>query len=443
MSDDPSDPMSHQLSTFITLVNMFRPFDDALAAKWNKTRSHLSAQYVTGLQKQLNELVQNFLCQDPNFNDFRTNQRWLKNTAWQLNTGSVNGTSDDSVFNQYPAEMARQLVMTMASQFPGQGMELMNAGLIEKLVETADSMIEYLSMQPASRDPFATSPREHLSQMLNIIAMSRNGDHRFLPLLMSKMADMLPRLINPMLQNAPENTSVPNVDIFDGFGSAGMAQPAQMQLGMDPEYEQYETKYALQINTSSPESAAHSNDSHQTPQVAAQPDINNSFTASPALTSPVMEYPNSMNGYACTPISEMVVSPLSNPPNPFNAAPPTSQQPQQQQPQQQPPTPQHLQHQSHQHMVGSQLGHQHVGQPSYQNKPMTPTSMSGLGPFGAMRQPPQRQNNFHVQNGQQPPPPTMRTIGDFHGLQRGDGGARNSMMAVSSMTPEIDFGALR
>jgi hypothetical protein len=156
-----------------------------------------------------------------------------------------------------------------------------------------------------------------------------------------------------------------------------------------------------------------------------------------------MEYPNNMNGYACTPISDMVVSPLGNAPNPFNAAPVQPQQPQQQQPQQQPPTPQHSQHQPQQHLAGPQLGHHNLGQSSFQSKSMTPTSMGPVTSYGTVRQLPQRQGSFHLQNAQQPPPPTMRTVGDFHGLQRGDGGARSSMMAVNSLTPEIDFGALR
>lgn len=127
--DDPSEPHQHQLSGFITLVNLFRPFDEALTSTWNKTRGHLSAQYIAGLQKQVNELAQSYACQDPNFNDLRTNQQWLKNTVWQLTNGAVNG-GDDSMSYQYPVDLARQLLMSMASQFPGQGMELMNSGLV-------------------------------------------------------------------------------------------------------------------------------------------------------------------------------------------------------------------------------------------------------------------------------------------------------------------------
>jgi hypothetical protein len=52
----------------------------------------------------------------------------------------------------------------------------------------------------------------------------RNGDNRFLPLLLAKVNDVLPRLVNPMLQTVPDTpaTMCADLDIFDGFGNAGM-----------------------------------------------------------------------------------------------------------------------------------------------------------------------------------------------------------------------------
>jgi hypothetical protein len=416
-ADDPADPLAHQLSSFILLVNLFRPFDEALTSTWNKTRGHLSAQYVTGLQKQLNELAQSYLCQDSNFNDLRTNQQWLKNTVWQLTNGVVNN-GEDSMSYQYPVDMARQLLMSMASQFPGQGMELMNSGLMDKLIGSADTMAEFLSMQPASRDPFATGPREHLNQMLNIVAMSRNGDHRFLPLLMSKVTEVLPRLINPMLQNAPENSNLANVDIFDGFGNAGMAQPPQQQqsqqmsMQMDNDYDQYESKYNIEMG-GTPESASNSNNSHGTPQVAQQAnsEMNGSFVGSPPIMSPAIEYQHGMNNFACTPMNEMVMSPLGNQQNPMNAA----------------------HGQQHQHMAAQQMNHGHEGigqQQHHMNgvaqqgmrSQVNTAAMGNMNSFPALRQPPQRQNSFHMQSPQQ---------------------IRTPIVGMNSMNAEIDFGALR
>lgn len=111
------------------MVNLYRPFDDSFTAAWSKTKGHLSSQYLNGLQKQLNDLVQSYACQDGNFNDIHTNQQWLKNTVWQLTSGVVNGNGEDSMSFQYPVHMSRELLVNMASQFPVQ-VDLLGPGLV-------------------------------------------------------------------------------------------------------------------------------------------------------------------------------------------------------------------------------------------------------------------------------------------------------------------------
>jgi len=266
-------------------------------------------------------------------------------------------------------------------------------------------MTEYLSMQPASRDPFAIGPQEHLNQIITIVAASRNGDYRFLPLLMSKVSEVLPRLANPMLQNAPETVTMANVDIFDGFGSAGMAQPPQMQM-MDAEYdrkfsvEEYEKKYAMDMNGGTPDSHATSN-SGNTPPGARQPsEIANSFVGSPPMMSPTLEYPHGINGYAVTPMSEMVMSPMGTHP---------------------PPPQQHHQHinqQSPNH-IHDPMGQQHMGMTPQNMRPggMQPTHhMNGMM---NVRQSPQRQDSFAMPGQPQ----------HFHNM--------------NAMTGEINFNPLR
>lgn len=303
---------------------------------------------------------------------------------------------------------------------------------MDKLIGTADTMAEFLNNQPASRDPFATGPREHLNQILNIVAMSRNGNHRFLPLLMIKVTEVLPRLVNPMLQNAPENSNLANVDIFDGFGNAGMAQPPQSQqmaMQMDGDYDQYESKYNIEMGGSTPESATNSN-SNGTPQVSQQApsEMNGSFIGSPPVISPAIEYQQGMNGFGCTPMSEMVMSPLGNQPNPMNAA---HGQPHGQQ---------------HQHMASQQINHHEGMAPHHMNgiaqqgvrNQVNTAAMGNMTSFPALRQPPQRQNSFHMQSPQQ-----IRTVSDFHSLQRPESDPRTPIVGMNSMSAEIDFGALR
>ena len=64
---------------------------------------------------------------------------------------------------------------------------------------------------------------------MTLLSVLRNGDHRFLPLLLSKVHDVLPRLVNPMLQTVPDPpaNAMCDVDIFDGFGNAGIGVASQ------------------------------------------------------------------------------------------------------------------------------------------------------------------------------------------------------------------------
>ena len=88
----------------------------------------------------------------------------------------------------------------------------------------ACSLTDVLSLLPANPQPFTLGPRDHLHQFMTLLSVLRNGDNRFLPLLLSKVHDVLPTLANPMLQTVPDSPAAmcAEVDIFDGFGAMGM-----------------------------------------------------------------------------------------------------------------------------------------------------------------------------------------------------------------------------
>jgi len=230
--DDPSDTQSHHLHGFIHLVNLFRPFDEQFVALWNKTRTDCSPTYLAALQKQLSDALPTYLNSTENqAADLRTSQQWLRTMVWQLSIQNgclSSGHDDPSMTFQYPVEIARDLV-SMTSQFSQQSMEVHGIGLIEKLFDVACSLTDVLSLLPANPQPFTLGPRDYLHQFMTLLSVLRNGDSRFLPLLLSKVHDVLPTLANPMLQTVPDTpaTMCAEVDIFDGYGPmAGMGVPS-------------------------------------------------------------------------------------------------------------------------------------------------------------------------------------------------------------------------
>lgn len=131
--DDPSDTQAHHLHGFLHLVNLFRPFDEAFVAIWNKTRSDCSPSYLAALQKQLTDALPTYLNSTENQTaDLRTSQQWLRTMVWQLSmqNGYLSSTCEDpSMTFQYPVDISRDL-LSMTSQFSQQSMEVHGIGLV-------------------------------------------------------------------------------------------------------------------------------------------------------------------------------------------------------------------------------------------------------------------------------------------------------------------------
>lgn len=437
MTDDPTDPLAHQLNGFILLVSLFRPFDDIFITLWNKTRSESSPSYLSALQKQLTEMIPPYMnVQDT---DLRANQQWLKTITWHISmqNGCVPQGNQDQMQLQYPIDMSRDL-MSMTSQFSTQSTELLGVPLVAKLLDISTALIDVLSIMPSSGDPFSMGPREQLNSLLQLLSVLRNGDHHFLPLLLNKVHDVLPRLANPILQRAPENACMQNIDIFDGFGNAGMAQPPMMDFKTEP-YTPGSMQHIQDIGTDS----SHSNNGD---------DMKSPFpmVSSPPIMSPGVEYHESS----------------------FNSIPdiisPIGQQPQHSLGQQGSLNPPQTHHQHPHHSLPSHgmgqnhnLGnsmqtdmHTNLGHSLNQATGLTGMSQQQSLPqnsqFGMMnnilhRQPPQRANSFimHPQH-QHQPSQIPRTVGDFHALQRANSeNVSMNTLGLSHMNAEVDFSALR
>jgi hypothetical protein len=297
---------------------------------------------------------------------------------------------------------------------------LLTGAKIEKLYGISCLLNEYLANQQGPRDPFTVGPRQHLHQILNIVTVIRSGDYRFLPLLLSKVNDVLPRMVNPTLQNAPENANACSIDIFDGFGNAGMAQPAVFPT------EEYDNKYSVpRIEELSNDSGSNSG------SAASNNEMNSPFVSSPAMMSPPsLEIPNGLpNNFNS--MSEMI-SPMSRSLGSSLVGSTTLQQSQQQQ--QGPPLSTFTNINSQMQNMGSNMNMNSStgnGMNSGLSSPMNGNSMMGRQPQV------QRANTFAMS------PQEIRTIGDFHAVQRANSDLNAmSPMGMSSMGSEMDFNTI-
>ena len=103
-----------QLTQFVTLVSLFRQFDDSLISQWNKARSDCSPSYLSALKNQCREVMPAYMSTDSQFNDSAKNQQWVKNHAWQVGMAHGNGNEMSYIF---PMETSND-VLSMASSLP-------------------------------------------------------------------------------------------------------------------------------------------------------------------------------------------------------------------------------------------------------------------------------------------------------------------------------------
>ncbi|KAI5203478.1 hypothetical protein E4T42_09099 [Aureobasidium subglaciale] len=198
LNDDPAETV--ELSGFIHLVTLFKPFDDTFVGLWNKARVGCSTEWLARLQNQLSEALPAYLhSTESQAVDLRTSQQWLRTMVWQLSIshGYLSSAAADSAMSfKYPIEISRDLIAA-TSGFSQSAMEVHGIGLVEKLFDVACTLTDVMSCVPFEQHTFEYGPRDYLNQFLSLISTLRGGQQRYLPLLLSKINDTLPQMPTP------------------------------------------------------------------------------------------------------------------------------------------------------------------------------------------------------------------------------------------------------
>jgi len=440
-SDHPADPFAHSGTSFLRLIGLFRGFDEVLLQLWMKTKSECSDPYLMALEKQIQDVLPPYL-NDTNaqLSEIQINQQWLKHKAWEV---SIANGNDNNAGLSYVDNINMHELLPMVSHFPG-NLGLQGLSLFEHLLNVTCALTEILAMQPAPRTPFIPSPHDQLRKILNVVHVIRNGEHRFLPLLLNKVHAELPKLASPMLQNAPESAACPaTIDIFDGFGTAGMAQPP---CGFSSEFD---NKFGVpRLNDMTPNSQSGSNSNSPNSAPSGNNDMNSPFTTSSpgGIMSPGIDLPHGLQT-DFTSMPEMVMSPMSHAPPPSSL--PTSgamADQQSQQPQHTPISPfSNSNHQIH-NIAGSNVNpptnmglasqmHMGQGMNSGINTGLAQT-VSSTSLLARVQPQQHRTHSFAMGMSQ------LRAVGGFQALQRANTDVMNPL-TLNTMGTTIDFNALQ
>lgn len=65
----------------------------------------------------------------------------------------------------------------------------------------ACTLIDVMSCVPLESQKFEPGPQEYLNQLLNLISTLRGGESRYLPLVMAKIRDTLPGIVQMLPQH--------------------------------------------------------------------------------------------------------------------------------------------------------------------------------------------------------------------------------------------------
>ena len=193
LEDDPSETV--ELSGFLHLVKLFRPFDDTFIGLWNKSKTGATTSWLSQMQQQLADALPVYLqCTECQAVDLKVSLQWLRTMVWQLSISHgflSSAAADNAMSFKFPIEISRDLV-TATSNFSQQSMEVHGIGLVEKLFDIACTLTDVISCVPTEEASFDFGPRDYLNQLMTLISNLRGGQQRYMPLLMSKINDTMP-----------------------------------------------------------------------------------------------------------------------------------------------------------------------------------------------------------------------------------------------------------
>jgi hypothetical protein len=129
--EDPTETI--QLSGFIHLIKLYKPFDETFFGLWNRTRHGAVPSWLVGLQRQLSEALPDYIeSTETQAVDLKMSQQWLKTMVWQLaiSHGFISSMASDNTLSfRYPIEISRDLV-EMSNEFSQHAMEVHGIGLV-------------------------------------------------------------------------------------------------------------------------------------------------------------------------------------------------------------------------------------------------------------------------------------------------------------------------
>ncbi|KAF9891601.1 hypothetical protein FE257_003612 [Aspergillus nanangensis] len=205
---------------FSCLVELYRSFDESFLSLWNGTKVGYSRDSLVQLEDHLRRAVPSDLeLPDILMADLRVSQQWLRTMIWQLATtaGFLSSTPTHPCLDfRYPLQIARDLSLA-TWKLSRDSMETHGIGLIEKVFEVACTLTDVMACLTSTglrSSGFEMGPQDYLKHLVSLVSTLPGGRRRFLPLLLTKIGQTLPVMLQPISRhlNLPDRGDTPTVE---------------------------------------------------------------------------------------------------------------------------------------------------------------------------------------------------------------------------------------
>ncbi|KAK5442698.1 hypothetical protein LTS15_010905 [Exophiala xenobiotica] len=208
---------SPHLVGFRCLAELFKPIDDYFISLWNRASTNCSAHFLVESEQNIRRGVATSLdIVDTQLANIRVSQQWLRVIVWQLCTMLGYLSSDaahESLTFRYPLKIAQDLAIS-TWKLPLHSMQMHGIGLTEKVFDITCTLIDVISCIPTEdvkSNGFETGPEDNLKHFFSLIARLPGGRDKYLPLLVTKVDQMLPAMTVPLARHihVPLNKQAP------------------------------------------------------------------------------------------------------------------------------------------------------------------------------------------------------------------------------------------
>ncbi|KAJ9634451.1 hypothetical protein H2204_006276 [Knufia peltigerae] len=164
----------------------------------------ISERYLVELEQKIRTGVPASLdVVDTQLANIRVSQQWLRTIIWQLCT-MLGYLSSDAVHEnltfRYPLKIAQDLAIS-TWKLPHHSMQMHGIGLTEKVFDITCTLIDVIScipMEDVKSNGFEIGPEDNLKHFFSLIAKLPGGSDKYLPLLVTKVDQMLPSMVAPI-----------------------------------------------------------------------------------------------------------------------------------------------------------------------------------------------------------------------------------------------------